>query len=97
MTNPTDDEQLESLLAGFIMQYDQKIKICNKRNVDATERAKAALLAWRNASVIKMLPKDDIDAELSARYDLNIPEEVEGFRVAIRLVAVIFNGTGEKK
>lgn len=32
---------------------------------------------------------DEIDEELSAQYDLIIPEETEGFRVAIKLVTAI--------
>ena len=32
------------------------------------------------------LPKDDIDEELSAKYDLTVPDGVHGFRVAIKAV-----------
>ena len=33
--------------------------------------------------LLAVLPKDDIDEELSAQYDLVIPQGVDGYRVAV--------------
>lgn len=47
----------DGILTTFIMQYDQKIKIGNKRNVEATERAKAKIDALLIAERIEEIDK----------------------------------------
>lgn len=53
--------ELENIITNFIMQYDQKIKVGNKRNVEATDRAKQALIVWAERSAKRR--------ELEARRD----------------------------
>ena len=39
----------------------------------------------------RAMPGDDIDEELSGRYDLVIPQEVAGYRVCVSQVKAILN------